>query len=150
MKRSDALTPLSHDHHAGLAFVGRLKKAEREDADPALWVDEVHAFWIADLVPHFADEEAVVLPVLKAAAPSLAERMVREHRLIRTAVGRVATEPPSWDRALGDIAELVAAHIRFEERDAFPEAERRLSASELLDAGAALAQRHATRADHDA
>lgn len=124
MKRSAALEPLSHDHHEGLAFAARLRRAQRTGADPAPLAAEVAAFWREHLVPHFEQEEAVVLPVLEHGAAPLAAQMVREHRQIRQLVEAVGAGPASWDGPLAAVADALAAHIRFEEREAFPAAER--------------------------
>jgi hemerythrin-like domain-containing protein len=127
MKRAAALQPLSHDHHAGLAFVARLRRALRTGTDLADWPDEIAAFWRDHLVPHFADEEATVLPVLEAGAPALAEQMTREHREVERIVREVEATPASLER----FADALAAHIRFEERETFPAAERLADAATL-------------------
>ncbi len=122
MKRSEALQPLSHDHHKGLQFAARLRTSLRTGDDVAGLPAEVAAFWRDHLVPHFADEEAFVLPVLRGGASLLADRMVEEHEAIEALVRTVETahdDPP-----LAAFAEALVAHIRFEEREAFPAAER--------------------------
>ncbi len=143
MKRSAALEPLSHDHHAGLAFVARLRRARRAGDDPAPLATEVAAFWRDHLVPHFEEEEAFLLPVLKDGAALLAAQMLDEHAQIRRLVGAVDAEPASWDGPLGDVADMLAAHIRFEEREAFPAAER-LAGDALTHLGAQIRAAHHT------
>ena len=127
MKRADALQPLSHDHYEGLHLAARLRKALRADTDLTGWPDEIAAFWREHLVPHFADEEATVLPVLEAGAPDLASQMTREHAEIE----RLVREIDASTDALGTFADALAAHIRFEEREAFPAAERLADAETL-------------------
>jgi hemerythrin-like domain-containing protein len=129
MKRAEALQPLSHDHHAGLQFVAHLRRALRSGNELAEWPDAIAAFWREHLVPHFADEEATVLPVLDDGAPALAEQMTQEHREIERLVQEVEATPPALER----FADALAAHIRFEEREAFAAAER-LADSATLDA----------------
>ncbi len=143
MKRSAALEPLSHDHHAGLAFVARLRKARRAGNDPSPLAVEVAAFWRDHLVPHFEEEEAFVLPVLDDGAAPLAAQMVEEHRQIRALVEQVAAEAPSWDGPLGAVADALAAHVRFEEREAFPAAER--LAADLDRLGDQIREAHGSR-----
>lgn len=120
MKRADALQPLSHDHYEGLQLAARLRKALRSEDELTGWPDEIAAFWREHLVPHFADEEATVLPVLEAGAPELAEQMTREHAAIERLVREIDASPAALER----FADALAAHIRFEEREAFPAAER--------------------------
>lgn len=142
MKRSDALEPLSHDHHEGLAFVARLRRAQRADEDPAPLAAEVAAFWREHLVPHFQEEEAFVLPILEDGAAPLAAQMVEEHRAIRALVETASATPDSWG-GLTLFADVLAAHIRFEEREAFPAAER--LASDLDRLGEQIHHAHDSR-----
>jgi hemerythrin-like domain-containing protein len=142
MKRSAALEPLSHDHHAGLAFVARLRKAQRDGADPAPLVAEVARFWREHLVPHFEEEEAFVLPVLREGAPGLAAQMLDEHRAIRP----LAEAPEAGWAGLGAFTDALAGHIRFEEREAFPAAER--LAADLDRLGEQIRGAHDTRSSH--
>ncbi|MDT7856517.1 hemerythrin domain-containing protein [Rubrivirga sp. S365] len=143
MNRSAALEPLSHDHHEGLAFVARLRRARRAGEDPAPLAADVGTFWRGHLVPHFEEEEAYVLPVLERGAPDLAAQMVREHRAIRALAEAAEAAPAAWDR-LDAFADALAGHIRFEEREAFPAAERLASADTLARLGDDI------RAAHDA
>lgn len=129
MKRAEALQPLSHDHHAGLQFVVRLRRVLRSGDELSEWPDAVATFWREHLVPHFADEEATVLPILNDGAPALAEQMTDEHREIERLVHEVDTTPATLER----FADALASHIRFEEREAFPAVER-LANSATLDA----------------
>ncbi len=137
MKRSAALEPLSHDHHEGLAFVARLRRARRTGEDSAPLAAEVAAFWREHLVPHFQEEEAFVLPILKDGAAPLAAQMVEEHRAIRALVETTSATPDSWD-GLVAFSDALAAHIRFEEREAFPAAERLADAETLARIGSQI------------
>ena len=145
MKRSAALEPLSHDHHEGLAFVARLRRARRTGEAPAPLAAEVTAFWRDHLVPHFEEEEAFVLPVLQAGAAPLAAQMAEEHRQIRQLVEAVDAEAAAWDGPLGTVADALAAHIRFEEREAFPAAERLADAGTLARLGRQIHDAHHSR-----
>lgn len=144
MKRSAALEPLSHDHHAGLAFVARLRRALRSGEDLAPLGAEVATFWRGHLVPHFEEEEAFVLPVLEAGAPALAAQMVEEHRQIHALVEAVTLEPAGRD-GVSAFAGALAAHIRFEEREAFPAAERLSDAAALARLGEQIHDAHRQR-----
>ncbi len=144
MRRSDALEPLSHDHHAGLVFVARLRAAQRAGDDPAPLAAEVAAFWRGHLVPHFQDEEALVLPLLERGAPALAAQMLDEHRQIRQLVEAASGAPAGWGGPLGSVAGVLAAHIRFEERQAFPAAER-LAGDALADLRTRIHDAHTSR-----
>ena len=141
MKRSEALEPLSHDHYEGLRFAAGLRRAQRAGEDAALQAEAVPEFWRAHLVPHFAEEEALVVPVLEGGAPSLARQLRDEHRAIGALVERIEREPAAWDGPLGAFADALTAHIRFEERHAFPAAERLADGPTLAQIGAHLHDR---------
>ena len=145
MKRSHALEPLSHDHHAGLVFVSRLRAAQRAGDDPARLAAETLAFWHDHLVPHFEEEEAFVLPLLERGAPALATQLLDEHRQIRQLVEDLGSEPDTWKGPLGAVASALVAHIRFEEREAFPAAERLADAQTRAHIGAQIRAAHSSR-----
>ena len=129
MTRSEALRPLSHDHYEGLQFAARLRRDLRADAAPSSLAADVVAFWRAHLVPHFEEEEVAIVPVLRGGAEPLVGRMLREHAEIEALVRRTEAEPDA--ETLAGFAEALVAHIRFEEREAFPAAERLADAEAL-------------------
>ena len=131
MNRSTALQPLSHDHHQGLAFAARLRQAHRAGESAAAWAEAIGAFWREHLVPHFAEEEELVLPVLQGAATPVAQQLIREHEAIKAHVTALGETPVSWEDGLLVFADLLTAHIRFEEREAFPAAEGLATAETL-------------------
>ena len=123
MKRAAAFQPLSHDHYEGLRLAAALRKALRRGGDVSAWPEAVGAFWSEHLAEHFAEEETLVLPVLREGTPTLAERMEHEHDQIRRLAQAAERGDPG---ALSAFAGALVAHIRFEEREAFPAAERLL------------------------
>lgn len=120
MKRDPRLHALSRDHHHALVLA---RRASRGDID----AETMRASFDAELAPHFAVEERVLLPALREAGGAtlaLAERTLSDHEAMRAAVAR------------GDVAELarlLEAHVRFEEREVFPACEALLPSS-VLDA----------------
>jgi mannose-6-phosphate isomerase-like protein (cupin superfamily) len=107
MKRHPALVPLSHDHQHGLVQARRLRHGD---------VDGFADFFAHELVRHFRQEEELVFPLLAevgAEPPELSHALL-EHQRIRA----MASRP---DAALG---ELLAEHIRLEERVLFETIQR--------------------------
>jgi quercetin dioxygenase-like cupin family protein len=107
MKRHPALVPLSHDHQHGLVQARRLQQGD---------TDGFAEFFQRDLARHFRQEEETVFPLLAEAGvepPELA-RALLDHQRIRAGVARP-------DAALG---ELLAEHIRLEERVLFETIQR--------------------------
>jgi hemerythrin-like domain-containing protein len=129
VKRAEALQPLSHDHYEGLQMAARIRRSLRGGEDVKALAEAIPAFWTEHLVPHFAEEEALVVPLLQKGAPALAERMRREHAALRALTEAVAAAGTEPEEALTAFADALAAHIRFEEREAFPAAERLLEAT---------------------
>lgn len=137
MKRSPQLTPLSHDHHAALEVALRLRRAT--GATLAEATQALARFWDARGAGHFALEERLLDVTLlpgDAEWATAVGRMRDEHRVLRDAVAGLDREPSAAAaRATGT---LLADHVRFEERQLFPLAERRLDPRDLDAIGRAL------------
>lgn len=124
MKRDPRLHGLSSDHHQALVLARRIEAG-------ALDVAQTRRSFDAELVPHFAVEEEILLPALRAAGRAdLADRTKADHEAIRDALVRAERGEPN---ALSELASLVTRHVRFEERELFPCCETTLPAS-VLDA----------------
>lgn len=138
MKRTPALEPLSHDHYEGLRLAARIRRNVEGGEDLVAMPDEITAFWHDHLVRHFTEEEALILPVLEKVAAPLAERMVREHAEIEGLVNALKSQSPDLPSDLLAFADALAAHIRFEEREAFPSVEQHADGSTLATIEQAL------------
>lgn len=91
-----------------------------------------------ELEPHFRIEEELLLPeLMRGPQVALAERTLAEHRKLRAMVTDVEAGAFS---ALCALADLLEAHVRFEERELFP-------VCEVLASDAALGE-VARRAPH--
>ena len=131
MKRSPELRDLSEDHHHGLALARKAKDAAAGGDGGGLaevWV-EVEMHFAAELAPHFLIEETYLAPSLETVGETaLTKRLYDEHRVLRECVragsGRTLAD-------LGRFGELLENHIRFEERELFEVAQRRLSPEAL-------------------
>lgn len=131
MKRSPELRDLSDDHHRALVLAVRAERAAAgEDAAAVAdcWAEIARTF-PAELEPHFAIEERLLAPPLAAAGePALAARLAADHAALR---GAAAAASPRDAAALAAFGARLAAHVRFEERELFPVAERVLPAAAL-------------------
>lgn len=129
MKRHPALRQLSSDHHTGLVLARQARLAANGSADEqqATWSLLVERFG-AELEPHFRLEENGLLVALERAGEALlVERTLREHKEVRALVAQDRPE------GLARFAELLTAHIRFEERELFERAQTVLDAGELSE-----------------
>ncbi len=137
MKRSPELTPLSHDHHQALFVAQRLRRAEQVEQAAA----EFRQFWDEHGSPHFRIEEEVLLPMWAAlgnAQPEHVGRIAREHLAIRTVAYELSTGRADLEQ-LRRLGGLLAAHVRYEERELFPLIEDDLDEGALRRVGAAVA-----------
>jgi hypothetical protein len=123
MRRHTALRGLSSDHHLVLVIARRARKAARKEscAQGVAW-EEVKKRFFGELEGHFRREEVGLLPMLCTAGEApLVQRTLSEHRTLRTLV---AEDRPD---NLSVFAEMLAAHIRFEETELFEAAQRLLN-----------------------
>lgn len=139
MKRSAALTPLSHDHQHALAAALRLRRATPESLGDA--VAGLQDYLTAEGERHFEQEERLLLPALPPDDPEwapMSARILAEHAALRSGAADL-DRAPTVARAR-EVGELLSAHVRFEEREAFPLLEERLAPEALARLGAALSR----------
>ncbi len=145
MKRSEFLISLSHDHHQSLFLAQRMRRA---DADSAAEIGEAYLrYWREDGARHFREEEEVLLPVYAEYADptdALVAEVLTEHVQIRSQVGvleRQLSAAPDGSTALATLhglGELLAVHVRREERQLFPQIEAALPAAAATELAAIL------------
>jgi len=122
MQRHPALRSLTSEHHTGLVIARRARQASREggSAQSVAWGDVKERFQ-AELEGHFQREERRLLPVMRTLGETaLVERTLHEHKALRALIAEDRIEN------LGPFADLLDAHIRFEEQVLFDSAQRRL------------------------
>lgn len=132
MKRTDALQPLSRDHHRALEVALRLRRATPEDAD-AIRTSFLE-FWREHGALHFRVEEDVLLPAIahrvEPSDPAVVRVLTDHVGIRRRASDLEEADPPDADelRALG---RALNDHVRHEERVLFPLIEEALTEAEL-------------------
>ncbi len=111
MKRSEALTPLSHEHHHALVISKRLQDAGKKGPEVliAYW-QEVQAELELELLQHFEEEEAGFGDLLTG---ELQAQFLADHKQLRTLL---KTQNPE---DILQFALQLKAHVRFEEREMF-------------------------------
>ena len=125
MQRHPALRQLSSDHHIGLVLARKARQAANGSLQDKryAWTTVVDRFR-TELEPHFQLEEDDLLPAMQRAGETLlVERALTEHAGLRDLVSGNRIED------LAEFAELLTAHIRFEEKVLFERAQQ------LLDLG---------------
>ena len=128
IKRSEQLAPLSRDHHEGLLFVWKIRQGLKNGTDINTLSRFVQWFWENDLQEHFKKEEQVLAKQLPP-DDALIHRMIDEHQNIEALIH--INENIADRILLVQIADAVNDHIRFEERELFPHAEKVLHPGQL-------------------
>jgi len=138
-RRHDSLIPLSHQHQHALALAVVIRRRFGIEKGESIWlaatIDKVQQAYQAELLGHFEVEETVLLPEMErhlGKLPLVGE-LLRDHASLRGLVQFLETSQslPLLDR----FAALLVSHVRKEERDLFPEFEKRMPADEARKVG---------------
>ncbi|MDY0013625.1 MAG: hemerythrin domain-containing protein [Rhodocyclaceae bacterium] len=123
MKRSAALVALSREHHGALSLALHARRASQVGGEQvAAQAARVVAAWRAELKPHFDEEERWLLPALaRFGEHQLVARTLADHTELTRLVACLAKPDGA---TLAAFAEALTQHVRFEERELFPAAER--------------------------
>jgi hypothetical protein len=129
MKRHPQLQDLSREHHGALKLARAAGKAAAAgDADDiAALARRVTRLFAAELDPHFrVEEQGILVQLAQAGAHDLVRRTRDDHGELR----RLAAALSRPDAAtLARFADLLAAHVRFEERELFEAAQETMATS---------------------
>jgi hemerythrin-like domain-containing protein len=132
VKRSDALAPLSRQHHQGLFAALSLKRADAASAAEAR--AGFLEFWEREGRDHFRVEEELLLPAYARHGehdhPAVVRVLVEHVDLRRRGEDVAASTEPDPDE-LHELGDRLERHIRHEERVLFPLIEAALPADEL-------------------
>jgi hemerythrin-like domain-containing protein len=140
VKRDPRLQPLSDDHHGALVLARRVRRAVQSGNGPeSLWAEVARVFE-TDLEPHFQIEEKWLFPALAAKADVLVSRARADHAQLRALV-----RAPYSAETAEVFANVLLAHVRFEERALFPRAEAMLSDAALEAVASAAEAREEQR-----
>jgi hemerythrin-like domain-containing protein len=129
MKRHSALLSLSRDHYGALKLARDAKQAvaSGDTGEIRILARRVTDSFAVELDPHFRIEETGVLVLLaRAGEHELVQRTLSEHEEMR-GLARALEYPDA--AALRRFAELITAHVRFEERELFETAQTLLDAT---------------------
>lgn len=126
MKRHPELLQLSREHYGALKLARDAKRAAASGTpgDVAALARRVVEAFAAELDPHFQVEElGILVQLAQAGDRELVAHTLADHAELRRLASLLAT--PTADTLLR-FAELLAAHVRFEEREVFEAAQTRL------------------------
>jgi hemerythrin-like domain-containing protein len=133
MKRHEALALLSSDHHHGLSIAKMVRSGERINSEGTAEIyKKLTDFFNNELVKHFSEEEAYLVPPLKGNI--LIMRMCEEHKQLRDIFASLGSTDDMEDTLI-TFGKMLESHIRFEERELFPMIENTLPEKTLIEIG---------------
>jgi hypothetical protein len=139
IKRNAALVQLSKDHHFALLLVWKIREGIKNSIDAERIRKYAVHFSEVDLLPHFNDEEELLLVVLNA-DDKMRLRTEKEHAQLREMMTGLKS-PATGNNSLLLFAMALESHIRFEERELFNYLQEHLSEKELTEIATALTER---------
>jgi hemerythrin-like domain-containing protein len=147
IKRNENIRPLSREHHFGLLFCWKIRKGLSNGTDPQRMTRYLVYFWEEHLKEHFKLEEDLLF---KRVQGVLCTQALNEHLELQKIIGQLlnGTAYHSSD-LLEQLIELLARHIRFEERVLFPFLEQSLDADQLREIGGNLQVLHSDEKKDD-
>jgi hypothetical protein len=142
MKREAALQALSRDHHQTLVLAQKLQRADEATRDGVR--ESFLEYWLRAGWLHFREEEEILLPAFAAYGDPhhpLVAQVLCEHIAFRARVDALARNADASVSELRELGEVLADHIRLEERELFPLIERTLPEPAMAALATALADR---------
>lgn len=114
MQHSQRLIHLSHEHDSALKLATALRALTPEDESSLPRVaEQIRTSFAEDTLPHFEEEERLVVPRLIAMGrQDLVDRMREEHLQLHKLADALAQPTVEGIRAF---AAMVTAHVSFEE-----------------------------------
>ncbi|HEX6915384.1 MAG TPA: hemerythrin domain-containing protein [Chitinophagaceae bacterium] len=138
LRRSKHILLLSKDHHFTLLFSWKIRQGLKLGIDPARIKTYVRHFWENDMQEHFREEEEILFKAVED--KRIVDKALSDHRHIEKEIAGLMASPTgeAASRQLAALADTVDRHVRYEERELFPELERVLTPGQLEEIGAAL------------
>lgn len=140
IKRSKAFMPLSREHHFDLLLAWKLRKGISYDIAPERISAYIQYLDAQMMREHFADEENEIFSLLPE--DKLVLRAIKEHRQIRELISQIVEKGRGNTALFHQLADLVEAHVRFEERELFPYLEEKLSKGSLAEIESSIHEKH--------
>ena len=131
IKRNPAIVRFSRDHHFGLLLVWKIREGFRRSVEAERISKYVTKFFENELVPHFRDEEENLFARLPE-DDKMRLQAEFDHKRLNELVESLRNESKD-EFKLGEFADLLEKHIRFEERELFNFIQESLTAAELAE-----------------
>jgi iron-sulfur cluster repair protein YtfE (RIC family) len=141
LKRSAHLTPLSRDHHNGLLLCWKIRQGLRNSIEDQRIVRYLEFCFEHELKEHFDQEERLVFSLVKAGDPEISKAR-EQHKELKRLIQKLIRNVETHRALLGQFADLLEQHIRFEERILFPYIEKNADPDSFDHAGKIIADLH--------
>ena len=142
MKRNQNIVALSRDHHFGLLCSWKIKKGMQSKIDFQRIKNYIQHFESHHLRSHFEEEENILFP---NSSEEIRKIIENDHAKIRELAESLNHNED--ESIFLEFADLLTAHIRFEERVWFPALENTLSEDVWKEIGLALDKIHIAETD---
>ncbi|OQP64011.1 hypothetical protein A3860_21565 [Niastella vici] len=129
IKRSKAFVQFSKDHHFGLLHIWQIRQDINKNTAAATIGKYILDFFEKDLAKHFKEEEELIFSKLPAEDP-LRKQAEAEHAQLYLLIDSIKNNRID-KQLLQHFANLLEAHIRFEERTLFNHLQEILKPAEL-------------------
>ena len=139
VKRNEHIKKLSREHHFSLLFCWKIRQGLKRGVDVERIRKYVQYFWQHHLQPHFRQEEKVLFAPIK---DNQVQRAIRDHKYIQLLIQGLDDSENNDRTHLAKIADMVDAHVRYEERVLFPHLERKLNKEQLETIGNLIQKHH--------
>lgn len=138
IKRSDELKTLSREHHLGLLFCWKINQGLKLQVETLRLKKYLNYFWDAHLKDHFLNEEVLLFNRIDVAVCRHAKT---DHLAITMQIEKI-NNTNAEASVFKILVDMLANHIRFEERIVFPILETQLAGSTLQGVALFLEREH--------
>lgn len=141
IKRSKELVQLSRDHHNGLLLCWKIRTGIKKDIDNKRIAQYALYFFNKDLKEHFRQEEKILFSLLPD-SDGLKQDALEQHKFLYSLIAKIGNQQQQDTICLQELADVLEAHIRFEERQLFPYIEQTIDPGILKAAGEKIDAAH--------
>ena len=131
IKRSPFLAEFSKDHHFGLLLAWKIRQGLKNNIEPERIARYILFYFNNELLSHFVEEEKLLFKKLDEQS-ELRKQAESDHVAIYQLVVQIMHNRND-DKLIGQFADKLEEHIRFEERELFNYIQACLSEDELTD-----------------
>lgn len=137
IKRSKHIFKLSKDHHFTLLFSWKIRQGLKNGVETERIKKYVEYFWYHDMQSHFREEDEILFAPAK---DDKVQKAMEDHHQIKEKIDSVLKtfDKEDLSRQLLSLADVVDAHVRYEERELFPHLEQTLTEPQLETIGKQL------------